>query len=769
MGRTERGDDIAGASRYDPLLEKAALFYHRTLQRENEAFESLRRYGLSDADLIERFQIGSCDGSLLRALPDDETVRSTLLRLGILEEAEAEGAVGLQERMLGCLVFPLHDLDRGLVGLAGVPMDAGAPILLPTGPGIWNLPAAGDFPTMMAGLTVHDALSVYLAGYANTIAVLVETPRALDIELLEQSGVQQLHLISHEPLPIPLTQSLGALACYSRKLPESANRILCRRGAEELAAVLEASPRQEIISPAASGPVEVLEGGFAAVLGMRRYEVRGLDKSRLRLKATVRVEHGGRLHVDTIDFYSARSRRHLCRDLCGVFTEASHVIEADIHRLLLLSEAHDPDRADAVTTANVDPATLMTANERRAAEAFGKRPDLIERILADYRTCGLIGEECNKLLCYLAAISRKTGDPLSVLILSSSGAGKSALQDATLNLCPPEDVVKLTSLTGKALFYKGRHSIKHKVLALEEEAGAERADYAIRNLISAGELIVETTIKDSATGKLTTMENRVEGPTTVFITTTDPDVDPEMRSRFFVIGVDESREQTRAILASQRKRHARIDTADSPAIQATRHRHHNFQRLLKPIRVINPFAEKLDYLDDRLQSRRDQPKVLNLIRAVAFLRQMAKSIRTRTGDHQPLDYIEVDEQDLRIAGDVAAKVLHHGLDDVNQVSRDLLIHLDRMVTEKVQALPEGEPTPKTDVEFTRREIRAYTGWSNVRVHKYIQQLVELEYVYRLKGRGNHTHFYRLAREEGIAGLDRHPLSDWPTAAKERQP
>ena len=274
------------------------------------------------------------------------------------------------------------------------------------------------------------------------------TDRVPDIDLLEQFGVQQLHLISHQPIPVPLTQSLGTLACYFRKLPESANRILCQRGAEELAAVLEASPRQEIISPAASGPVEILEGGFAAVLGMRRYEIRGLDKSRLRLKATIRVEHGGRLHVDSIDFYSARSRRHLCRDLCGIFNEASHVIEADIHRLLLLSEAHDPDRADAVTTANVDPATLMTANERRAAESFGKKPDLIERILADYRTCGLIGEECNKLLCYLAAISRKTGDPLSVLILSSSGAGKSALQDATLNLCPPEDVVKLTSLTG---------------------------------------------------------------------------------------------------------------------------------------------------------------------------------------------------------------------------------------------------------------------------------------------------------------------------------
>ena len=97
--------------------------------------------------------------------------------------------------------------------------------------------------------------------------------------------------------------------------------------------------------------------------------------------------------------------------------------------------------------------------------------------------------------------SRKRDTPLSVLILSSSGAGKTALQDAVLAFCPPEDLVKLTALSGKALFYKERLSLKHKVLALEEGDGAEEAMYAIRNLISAGELVSECTIKDLATGR----------------------------------------------------------------------------------------------------------------------------------------------------------------------------------------------------------------------------------------------------------------------------
>jgi len=92
----------------------------------------------------------------------------------------------------------------------------------------------------------------------------------------------------------------------------------------------------------------------------------------------------------------------------------------------------------------------------------------------------------------------------------SSGADKTALQDATLLFCPPEDVVKLTSLTGKALFYKGRTSLKHKILAVEEGVGIQEATYAIRNLVTAKELVIEAAVKDFTTGRITTMENRVE-------------------------------------------------------------------------------------------------------------------------------------------------------------------------------------------------------------------------------------------------------------------
>lgn len=359
-----------------------------------------------------------------------------------------------------------------------------------------------------------------------------------------------------------------------------------------------------------------------------------------------------------------------------------------------------------------------------------------------------IGEECNKLMSYLAATSRKMADPLSILVLSSSGAGKTTLQDATLGFCPPEDLVKLTSLTGKALFYKGRTSLKHKVLAVEEGAGAEDASYAIRNLVSAKELVIEATVKDFSTGRMTTMENRVEGPTAVFITTTDPDVDPETRSRFFVLSVDESREQTRKILAFQRKRQGMESIAAMESVEAVVRRHRNFQRLLKPLPVVNPHADELKFHDDRLQSRRDYPKYLNLIKAVAFLRQMAREKKTR-GEGGGVEYIEADRDDIRIADELCREILHWNADDLNGVSYALLVQISRMVDGRLAAMKQaGEETvpAKGEVLFTRRQIREFSGWAHSRVIRYLKQLLDLELILLQSGKNGARYTYRLCAD-----------------------
>jgi len=585
------------------------------------------------------------------------------------------------------------------------------------------------------------------------------------VETFASYGVQRITLLMDGDEPGrtatgKLQTLLSSFSCDSRELPQDhdPNSYLLTHGAKALAQVLADHPAQSQpghgasrtdhpaqARPNASTPpgVQTIPGGFAVTLGLRRYEVRGLEKGPRKLKVTVRVEHAGKLHVDTLDLYSARWRRQLAQDLCRVFTEPTEAIEADIGRLMSLCESQPESQAAAVAV----PVETMTPETRAEAEAFGQRPDLIGQILSDYEHCGLIGERANKLLCYLAMSSRKLEKPLSVLVLSSSGAGKTALQDAAVLFCPPEDLVKLTSLSGKALFYKEQSSLTHKVLALEEGDGAEEATYALRNLISAGELVIETTIKDQGTGKLTTMENRVEGPTAVFVTTTNPDTDAETRSRFWVTSVDESKAQTQAILVYQRKRQTLAGLADTTAQEPILSKHHNFQRLLKSVAVVNPYADQLSYGDDRLQSRRDQPKYLSLIKAVALLRQLQKPLKVWGLNGLARPYIEVDREDIRLANELTTELLGQTLDELSRPGYDLLMQLEVLAHgQQTQAEPASttaiEPAKRRNC-FTRRQIREATGWGQARVHRYLQELIELEYVLVESGRNGQLQTYRL--------------------------
>ncbi len=284
--------------------------------------------------------------------------------------------------------------------------------------------------------------------------------------------------------------------------------------------------------------------------------------------------------------------------------------------------------------------------------------------------------------------------------------------------------------------------MKHKTLALEEEDGVEQASYAIRNLITARELVIKTAVKNIATGKITTMTNKVEGPTAVFLTTTEPDTDPETRSRFFVISIDESREQTREIQILQRRRHTLDGLMEQSGTDGILLKHRNFQRLLRPLKVVNPYAERLSYGDDRLQGRRDQPKYLNLIRAVAFLRQMRKPVKT---SREGLKYLEVDLSDIRFANELANELLGKCLDELSAPGRELLLQTESLVKSKaLQYQHERESAPGVDLTFTRREVREFTGWAQVRVHRYMKELTEFEYLLVESGRNGIPYRYRLA-------------------------
>ncbi|MFZ2807136.1 MAG: hypothetical protein WA081_22665 [Desulfosalsimonadaceae bacterium] len=411
-------------------------------------------------------------------------------------------------------------------------------------------------------------------------------------------------------------------------------------------------------------------------------------------------------------------------------------------------KSHQPDKPQA------------SQDEIKAALAFLKNPDMFAEILLDLETIGVTGEQTNKLTSYLAAVSRKLDDPLSVLIQSRSAAGKSTLQDAILSLVPDEDYVKYTRITDQALFYKDEDSLVNKILAIEEETGMGGAAYSIRNIQSSKKITVAATGKDPGTGKMRTEEYTVKGPVAVMITTTAPELEGETASRFLFLTIDESSKMTEAIHAIQRQSETLDGLVKRKQSDAVIKKHHTAQRQLQPLAVVNPFSQYLAYPHQSLRTRRDHKKYLGLIRAVAFLHQHQRETKTIEVDGKPVAYIEVTLDDIDKANHLANEVLGQSLDELARPSRTLLVLIYRMIMEESGKLK----LPMDEIYFTRRMIREYTGWTDWQVKAHIKQLEDMEYLYVRIGAKGKEYAYALnfrgqAEESGKSYLNLTPVEE----------
>jgi len=417
-----------------------------------------------------------------------------------------------------------------------------------------------------------------------------------------------------------------------------------------------------------------------------------------------------------------------------LFQASEELIKEDVSRLLNLIESYKPEVKAKKTNE-------ATPEEKEAALKFLNNPDMFAEILSDLETTGIIGEETNKLIGYLAAISRKLDDPLSVLVQSRSAAGKSTLQDAVLSLVPPEDYVKYTRITDQALFYKDEDSLMHKILAIEEEVGMGGAAYSIRNIQSAKKITVAATGKDPGTGKMRTEEYTVNGPIAVMITTTSADLEGETSSRFLFVTIDESAEMTEAIHQKQRESETLEGLINKTKSESIIKKHHAAQRMLKPLAVVNPYTKYLSYPSGSLRTRRDHKKYLGLIKATACLYQFQRKTKTTKVYGKPVEYIEVTLDDIEKANKLASIVLGQCLDDLSKPSRNLLKSIFAMVNEMVEKSDDA-----IDAEsffFNRRMIREYIDWTDWQIRAHIKQLEELEYLYSRTGSRGKEYAYAL--------------------------
>jgi DNA primase len=501
--------------------------------------------------------------------------------------------------------------------------------------------------------------------------------------------------------------------------------------------------------PPDSLDVQIKDNELIIQFEQRRYRIRGFEKnlSYDQLKLNLLVSQGEGLHVDTFDFYATKPRASFIRQAAIELGVKEELIKKELTQILLKLEILQDENIREVLKPKVIEKTL-SERERAEAQTLLESPDLVQRILEDFKQCGLVGEDTNKLVAYLAVLSRKLDKPLAIMVQSTSAAGKSALMDAVLNFMPDEECVQYSAITGQSLFYMGNVNLRHKVLAISEEEGASNASYALKLLQSEGRLTIASTGKDPISGRHTTHEYRVDGPVMIFSTTTAIDIDEELLNRCLVLTVNEDQAQTEAIHQWQRYEETLEGLLANQAREDVLRLHRNAQRLLRPLRVVNPYAMHLTFLSDKTRTRRDHRKYLTLIRSIALLHQYQREVKTSYYRNREIEYIEVTLEDIDLANKIAHEVLGRSLDELPPQTRHLLTLIDQMVSERCP----GSPGSRRGVRFTRRDIREYTGWGVTQLKVHLQRLETMEYLLIHRGgRGQQRIYELLYNSEGKDG------------------
>ncbi|MFP1820841.1 CHC2 zinc finger domain-containing protein [Lonsdalea quercina] len=755
--------DIANEQERQALLQRVTEFYHHTLLNAPDAIAYLEKRRLNHPELVAAFKLGFANRTLGYRLPskklkDGAAIRAQLQAIGVMRDSG-------HEHLAGSLVVPVINLNGQVRELYGRKLcdrlRAGTPkhLYLP-GPhgGVWNEQALAASKSVILCESLIDAMSFWVAGYRNVTAAYGVNGFTDEMrKAFIRHGVKQVLIAFDNDAAgdggaVKLAESLAAdgIAPFRVVFPAGmdANGYLCQVAEPETAfgllvdgalpmgeavsaepesvpqrkaAPQSEKPSQPASSLAAGVVVETLPNGELEIaLSGQQWRIRGMASVKagsgaMKVNAQVIDTASGVVFADSVDMMSARSRAGYARLAAGELGLAESDIKQRLGRVLLALEAHlsQPETGDN-TAAELDD------DAKADALALLQDPNLIGRLTDDLAACGVVGESTNLVAGYLAAVSRKLDKPLAVLIQSSSAAGKSSLMDAVLNLIPPEERLQYSAMTGQSLFYLGETNLQHKILAIAEEEGVRQAAYALKLLQSDGELTIASTGKDDATGNLVTKQYTVKGPVMLMLTTTAIDVDEELLNRCLVLTVNESREQTEAIHALQRHKQTLEGLLMENEKGYLTELHQNAQRLLKPLKVVNPFASQLTFLSDKTRTRRDHMKYLTLIQSVALLHQYQREVKTVSHRGTVIEYIEVERSDIVLANQLAHEILGRTLDEMPPQTRKLLLLIQDWVKASGQ--------PKAEYHFTRKQLRDAVQWGDTQLKIHLARLVELEYL-----------------------------------------
>jgi DNA-binding HxlR family transcriptional regulator len=454
----------------------------------------------------------------------------------------------------------------------------------------------------------------------------------------------------------------------------------------------------------------------------------GVDLTQVeRMVCTLRITHGNfPPHRTTLDLYNDNQTDKLIRSLCDKWELKLVDVSKSLYDLTLQLEDY---RLHELRFAGKNQKQEFEASEadKKAALRLLKSKNLLNQLIKDLNTTGILGEDENAMILFLALASHRFSNPFSVLCLAKSGIGKSYILKK-LSECMPDGSFSFHSqISENALYYFNSHDLQNKALLIEDLEWTYKMLQPLSTLQTQGKLIKTRATKDKD-GMLHSTTFEVNGNLCLIACAYSDKNYEELSLPFLCIHLNHSHTQDIAIMDYQKQCKAGLIKAeDITAIQ------YNLKCViasLENVNVINPFATLINLPKDIAYPRKSLLLLLNFIDVITYFFQFQ---RERTVDKTTGEiFIKTHPDDIELAFRYLKNNLFRRADELSTSARGFYHWLTTYLTEA-----------KTN-QFTALDIRKAKAIHPRTLNRYLQELKLYSYIQVIGGNKHREGFiYKL--------------------------
>lgn len=438
----------------------------------------------------------------------------------------------------------------------------------------------------------------------------------------------------------------------------------------------------------------------------------GVDLMQLeRMISTLRISYKDYPPMrSTLDLYNDNQTDKLIRSICEKWELKLLEVSKTVHTFICELENYKLERLKYPKGKELS-TFEMSEQERQTAKKYLSDKKLITNLKTDFKNLGILGEDENALILFMAMASHKYENPFSVLCLAKSGIGKSYLLQK-LSECMPQNAYSFhTQISENALYYFDSHQLDGKVLFIEDLDWTNQMLTPLSTLQTQGKLI-KTRAAKNKDGLLHSTTFEVQARLCLIACAYSEKNYENLSLPFLCLHLNHSQTQDIEIMNYQRKISAGL--IDKTVMSESAQRLKCVLASLEPIRVINPFAPLIELPTDLPHPRKTLLLLLHFIEVVTFFHQHQRD--QKANDQTGEIYIESTPEDIKLAFVLLKNSLLRKVDELSTTARGFCNWLQKYLDEAQTK------------QFTTLDIRKVKTIHPRTLNRYLKELTLFNYL-----------------------------------------